>query len=69
VKGHLWMIREFGLRRWLRYQRSRRSGLIIDYGKILTADERAAVPSVSSMSSVGTPSSRRSATSRRRTTT
>jgi hypothetical protein len=41
VKGHLWMIREFGLRRWLRYQRSRRSGLIIDYGKILTADERA----------------------------
>jgi hypothetical protein len=41
MKGHWWMIRRYGLRRWWCYCRQRRSGVLIDYAQILTDDERA----------------------------
>lgn len=41
MRGTLWFIRRFGLRRLLRYQRARREGLVIDYAKVFTPDELA----------------------------
>jgi hypothetical protein len=40
VKGHIWMIREFGLRCWWNYERARRSGVTIDYSLLLTYESR-----------------------------
>lgn len=41
LRGHLWMIRKFGIGTWLRYQRARREGVTIDYRTVFTADELA----------------------------
>ena len=41
MRGHLWMIRTYGIRRWRRYCRARREGLVIDYAKYFTLDELA----------------------------
>jgi len=35
------MIRRYGLRRWGRYERIRRSGVTIDYARAFTRDELA----------------------------
>lgn len=34
MRNHLWMIRKFGLRRYLRYCRARRAGIIVDYAQV-----------------------------------
>lgn len=31
MRGHVWMIRKFGLRRWWRYEKARRAGVRIPY--------------------------------------
>lgn len=41
MRGHLWMIRKFGLRRWWRYTQARRHGVVIDYAQVFTLDELA----------------------------
>lgn len=43
LKGHLWMIRRYGVRRWWRYERARRSGMVIDYAQVFTPDELARI--------------------------
>lgn len=34
MKGHVWMIRRFGVVRWWRYEQARRSGVEIDYEEV-----------------------------------
>ena len=41
--GYLWMIRRFGLRRTLRYERQRRAGVEIDYARAFSPDELAVI--------------------------
>jgi hypothetical protein len=41
LRGHIWFIRRYGLRRWHAYERDRRAGLTIDYSKVFTLDELA----------------------------
>jgi hypothetical protein len=38
LRGHIWFIRRYGLRRWRAYERDRRAGLTIDYSKVFTLD-------------------------------
>lgn len=40
-RGHLWFMRRYGVRKWASYERTRRSGVTIDYGEIFSPDERA----------------------------
>lgn len=39
--GYLWFIRNFGLRRLIRYERNRRKGVTVNYSKLFTRDELA----------------------------
>lgn len=39
MKGHIWMIRNYGLRAWWRYEKARREGMTINYAEIFTPDE------------------------------
>lgn len=41
IRGYGWFIRNYGLRRLIRYERDRRAGMTIDYAKVFNADERA----------------------------
>jgi hypothetical protein len=41
LQGHLWLMREVGLRRWWMYVKARRDGVVIDYSRIFTPDELA----------------------------
>ena len=41
MSGHLWFIRRFGFRAWLRYERARRAGATIDFAALFTPDELA----------------------------
>jgi hypothetical protein len=43
IRGTLWMIRRYGLRTWWRYSRARRAGVVVDYARLLTTDERAVI--------------------------
>lgn len=38
-RGHLWFMCRYGVCKWARYERARRSGMTVDYSEILTADE------------------------------
>lgn len=42
-RSMLWMVRQFGLWRTIRYERARRSGMTLDYGRAFTADELARI--------------------------
>lgn len=41
VGGLIWMVREFGIRSTVRYERKRRRGVIIDYAEIFSPAELA----------------------------
>lgn len=41
LRGNIWFLRNYGLRAYIRYERARRSGATIDYGRVFTAHERA----------------------------
>jgi hypothetical protein len=41
MRGHLWMIRFYGLRRWWRYNAARRAGMTIGYSQIFSPEELA----------------------------
>lgn len=41
LHGHLWFIRRYGLRRYVRYERARRAGVMVDYSSIFTPNELA----------------------------
>ena len=41
MRGHLWFIRKFGVRRWWRYLEARHNGVEIDYAEIFDDRERA----------------------------
>lgn len=39
IKAKIWMIRKYGIKRYLRYQKLRREGIEIDYSKIFSPNE------------------------------
>lgn len=39
MKGYLWFIRRYGLRRLIRYERVRRSGVLVNWGTVFTSEE------------------------------
>jgi hypothetical protein len=41
MRGHLWIIRSYGLRRWWRYNAARRAGVMVDYSQIFSPSELA----------------------------
>jgi hypothetical protein len=41
VRGHLWLIKRRGVGTWWRYERARRSGLLIDYSRYFTPNQLA----------------------------
>jgi hypothetical protein len=41
MRGHLWMIRRYGLRRWWMYDTARRAGIRIDYSQVFSPGELA----------------------------
>lgn len=43
MKGHIWMIRRFGLRRWWRYEQARRSRMTVDFAAIFSEAELARI--------------------------
>jgi hypothetical protein len=41
IRGTIWFIRNYGIRRFISYERFRRSGGTINYAEIFTPDELA----------------------------